>query len=63
MAGKLTTEQAQALAAQRLNPSGGRNGGRPRSRKKRCYCGASTFNRAKARAFDCCKKAGSYDAT
>ena len=33
-------------------------GGRKRSKKKRCPCGANTLKRAFARAYDCCKRAG-----
>ena len=33
-------------------------GGRPRKRGPRCRCGANTLRRAKARSFECCKKAG-----
>ena len=33
-------------------------GGRPRSDAERCPCGASTMKRAKARGFDCCRRAG-----
>jgi len=35
----------------------GRLGGRPKE-SKRCYCGAHTWERAKSRAFDCCRAAG-----
>ena len=38
----------------------GAGAGRPLSRKKRCPCGANTAKRAKARAFECCKKAGMW---
>ena len=34
------------------------SGGRPRKRGPRCPCGANTLRRAKARGFECCKKAG-----
>jgi hypothetical protein len=38
-------------------------GGRPRSHKERCPCGANTLRRAKRRGFDCCRKAGAkYEA-
>ncbi len=32
--------------------------GRPKSAKKRCFCGAQTLKRAYARGFKCCRDAG-----
>ena len=49
----MTTRQARATAAARKTHSGGRNGGRPRSSKPRCACGAMTANRAEARKHQC----------
>jgi hypothetical protein len=46
---KAASAAARALAALRTNPSGGRNGGRPRSDAPRCACGAMTLKRAEAR--------------
>jgi hypothetical protein len=40
-------------ASKRKNPSGGRNGGRPRSGAPRCPCGAMTVRRALARGHRC----------
>lgn len=45
-------------AAKRKTFAGGRNGGRPLSRKRRCPCGANTERRAKARGYACCRVAG-----
>lgn len=33
-------------------------GGRPRSKKKRCFCNQNTLKRATARYFSCCIAAG-----
>lgn len=54
------TKADRSAIAKTLGRLGGLKGagGRPLSKKKRCPCGANTFTRAKARAFDCCKKAG-----
>ena len=35
-------------------------GGRQRSDKPRCWCGAYTLHSARQRSFDCCKRAGLY---
>lgn len=43
----------RAAALARKTRSGGRNGGRPLSRKARCPCGAMTARRAKARGHRC----------
>lgn len=56
----LASEMGRRNAAKRKNPSGGRNGGRPKS-EDRCPCGASTLTRARARSFDCCRKAGKME--
>ena len=49
----LTKADAQEMAAARKTRNGGRNGGRPRTRKARCPCGAMTAKRAKARCHKC----------
>ena len=46
---KLLSEAARQLNKARQVKSGGRNGGRPRSKSKRCPCQAMTLKRAQAR--------------
>lgn len=46
---KLLSSAARAMSAARKT----RAGGRPRSNKARCPCGAMTAKRAKARAHKC----------
>jgi hypothetical protein len=49
----LTTRTARKMAAARKTNSGGKNGGRPRTKAARCHCGAMTAKRAAARAHHC----------
>jgi hypothetical protein len=49
------SRQMKAIRAQ--------GGGRPRSKKARCFCGKYTLHSARQRSFDCCKRAGVYRKT
>jgi hypothetical protein len=49
MSRRPTTDEAKAMAAARKTKAGGR----PRSKKKRCPCGAMTARRAAARGHKC----------
>lgn len=40
-----------------MSAAGKKGGGRPKS-AQRCFCGAHTMERARSRAFDCCRHAG-----
>jgi hypothetical protein len=46
---KAASAAARALSALRQTKTGGRNGGRPRSKAKRCPCESMTLKRAQAR--------------
>jgi hypothetical protein len=51
----LAEKRRRASLSRKVNGAGP---GRPQSKKKRCPCEANTMNRAKARRFSCCRKAG-----